>query len=54
MERNWIEIVEEKIRRGKNEEVIKKLVEVLKGDPIVEICKYSKRFEEAAKKERKE
>lgn len=53
MEKNWIEVIEEKIWKGENGKDNAKLVKVLRGDPTVEMCKYSKRFVGVAKKERK-
>lgn len=57
MEREWVEEVS---RRGLAEtgtEWERRMIDVMKGDPIIEVCKYARKFEEIAKildKERKE
>lgn len=50
----WVKDVEEKGLAKRGEGYRNNLIEVLKGEPIIGICKYSREFEERARKVGKE
>lgn len=54
MEEDWVRVVEEKGLAEGGERAREALIKMLRGDPIEEVCMFSRKFEEIARKKQRE